>query len=233
LTFKTCTKCHETKPVEDFAKDNRTEGGLQPKCKACNKAYREANRESIIPYLREYHKVNGKDCHKKRVANGYFKKYRQENREAIREYARDYRKKNRGNLWADRNPEKTREINKRWVRGNRHKVNQSSKRYRKNNKAKYTNYAAIRRATKLNATPPWLTPQHHEDMEALYSLALKIGKLTGFVMEVDHIVPLQGENVCGLHVPWNLQLLERSLNRSKSNKHDEKTTLISELDFDV
>jgi len=90
--------------------------------------------------------------------------------------------------------------------------NEHSKKYIKNNRDKYNSYLAKYRANKLQAAPKWLSDKQLEDIKDIYKEARKLG------LEVDHIIPLQGSNVCGLHVPWNLQLLSRQENASKSNK---------------
>jgi len=93
-----------------------------------------------------------------------------------------------------------------------------NKKYRENNKLKFLVYSANRRAMKLNATPRWLRKEERQQIEELYEIAQAFKLYTGQDYHVDHIVPLQGENVCGLHVPWNLQVLEASENIRKSNK---------------
>ena len=76
-----------------------------------------------------------------------------------------------------------------------------------------------RRAAKMRAMPSWLTPEHHVQIAALYLVASQAGPMCGEPHEVDHIVPLQSKTVCGLHVPWNLRLLPRFMNREKGNRH--------------
>jgi hypothetical protein len=76
---------------------------------------------------------------------------------------------------------------------------------------------AKRRSSLLSATPPWA------DMRAIrriYEECAARTMDTNVAHHVDHIVPLQGKKVCGLHVPWNLQILTQSENCSKSNKFD-------------
>ena len=90
--------------------------------------------------------------------------------------------------------------------------------YRINNLGTYAKNAAKRRAVKLNATPAWLTEDDDFIFNEIYEMRDIRSKDTGVTHHVDHIIPLQGEEACGLHVWWNLQLLPASENISKSNK---------------
>lgn len=89
--------------------------------------------------------------------------------------------------------------------------------YCKRNRHILTALNAKRRATKLNATPKWLTTEDIDAIKDFYVVAQMFKLYTGQEYHVDHIIPLQGKNVCGLHVPWNLQVLSATDNLRKSN----------------
>lgn len=77
--------------------------------------------------------------------------------------------------------------------------------------------AASYRSRKRNAQPPWLTQESLDEIKNIYRVSAKVTKATGKPHDVDHIIPLRGKNICGLHVPWNLRVLPASMNRSKGN----------------
>ena len=79
---------------------------------------------------------------------------------------------------------------------------------------------AKRKTAKMNRTPPWLTEDDFWLIEQAYDLAAKRTQMFGFSWHVDHIIPLQGKIVSGLHVPLNLQVIPASINTSKQNKFE-------------
>lgn len=74
-----------------------------------------------------------------------------------------------------------------------------------------------RRAAKVNATPGWLTQADRREIASIYERAALLTAATGERHEVDHVVPLRSSVVCGLHVPWNLEVIKAYKNRAKSN----------------
>lgn len=94
----------------------------------------------------------------------------------------------------------------------------ASKKYNAANPEKRLALAAKHRGLRRQATPPWFNSDHTSAVERLFILAARLLLETGLPHEVDHIVPIAGKTVCGLHVPWNLQVIPANDNRRKSNK---------------
>lgn len=90
---------------------------------------------------------------------------------------------------------------------------QTVKGYRERNRDKAREYVSARRVALLSAMPKWVD---RKAIRAVYSEAVKATKETGVRHDVDHIIPLRGNGVCGLHVPWNLQVLTATENKKKS-----------------
>ena len=98
---------------------------------------------------------------------------------------------------------------------NREKANSYKAKWKKENRGAVNAIEAKRRAHKLQATPAWAD---QDAIKALYAEAQRLQDLLGIPMHCDHVVPLQGELVCGLHVETNLQVIPAALNVRKSNK---------------
>ena len=153
-------------------------------------------------------KVEWKEALTKRA--GYFFGYnRSEAGQASKER---YYQANRGAVIARaqaRPPEEKRAYRSAWKANNQVQVLADNK---------------VRRRKHRQATPPWLTRKQKTEIRQLYQIAITMTRTTGEQYVVDHIVPLRGESVCGLHVPWNLRVVTREENLTKSNKHLDAVT---------
>lgn len=107
-----------------------------------------------------------------------------------------------------------------YAASNRSKMRKIASNWQKNNKGKVNANTAIRHAAKMQRTPKWLTKHDKLHIKCLYQLAAMRTRESGQVWHVDHVIPLQGENVCGLHVPSNLRVITAPENISKGNRYN-------------
>ena len=127
------------------------------------------------------------------------------------------RKKN----WALKNPElaaayrKTSDINR--YKNYKSKVQEKNKNWKINNPSKVSAMDAKRRAAVNLRKPSWFTDEDHWMVEQAYELARLRTQIFKFPWHVDHIIPLQGRLVSGLHLPHNLQVIPGLENLQKSN----------------
>ena len=140
----------------------------------------------------------------------YFKTRYSENKDHYKSQVRDYYWKNKHKI----SNKKKNEHKERYL-ANPEKLKLRSRLWLKDHKG-YSNFKRKLRICKLaRATPEWANPKI---MKIYYDIAAFYSELYSEKYHVDHIIPLNGKNVCGLHCEYNLQILPATENMRKSNK---------------
>lgn len=101
------------------------------------------------------------------------------------------------------------------------RVKQWHKNSYQRNKASFVEKRKRRKLAQINATPKWLTAEQIKQMQAVYIQSEVVTRETGVKHNVDHLYPIKGKTVCGLHVPWNLVVILATENNRKNNRHPE------------
>lgn len=165
-------------------------------CKIKKAEYQRRWRAANPDRQKEYHKRGReKETIKQR-------EWRAANTEKVKAYKLDYR---------ERNPEAAAKYSKRYRAEKIDKVKAAYRRWVLANQDRVNYLRAKRRAAQRQAMPKWLSLEQRNEIASFYTRARREGK------QVDHIIPLTHKRVCGLHVPWNLQLLTKSENCRKYN----------------
>jgi hypothetical protein len=235
---KACRKCGVTKALTEFHKARQPTGerssrgglGVSSVCKLC----RAENRKPGINEERRRQAALAskglkfcRSCEKeKRLDEFHVNKASRDGRaykcaECVTSYLVSWRGKNPTAFkeWYARNKDARTVYWVEWYSENKGRRAQSYSEWAKSNKHIVNAVRSRRRAAKLRATPSWANP---EAIRAVYERAAYLTRETGVRHEVDHVYPLQGKKVCGLHCEANLRVVTKSENLSKHNRMPEE-----------
>lgn len=205
--MKACTLCGVAKPLDQFYKRAESPDGRRHDCKECVKA-RVTKR-----FYREHEKckANNRQTHAAKVAanpNWYAEHYAA-NKDRIRAHSKKQYAVNRveriekQKRWAEENPSKVRTYKRAWKKANPGAVLEDS---------------ARRRLAYAKQTPAWADA---ERTRAYYDVCSFFNEISGYTKyHVDHIIPLRGKRVSGLHVHTNLRVIPARENERKNNKFE-------------
>lgn len=231
--MKTCSKCKQAKELACFSRCSAAKDGLNGTCKPCaaarSKDWRERNQQHVDDFNKKYREENKekrikvmadwRDRNRDHISDYNKKKYA-EKAEERRDVARNYYYENRDKYLQrhaenNENPEvkmAKKKYNIDYVEKNREEL-----KAKRRARSDYNSMKAAERRVQKQSASIQLSEEHQREIRNIYWLALDLRRATGEQYDVDHIVPIKGKNICGLHVPWNLQILPSDINKSKSN----------------
>lgn len=168
------------------------------------KEYSEKNRDKLLAYFDEYNKT------KRPNKKEYYKKYYEQNKETLLTQKRIYAKQNKELISKRKKQDYERNKEKRLAQ---------KKLYRESHKGQIAYLNALRKQVVKVRTPVWLSADEKWMIKQAYELAALRTVVCGYQWHVDHMIPLQGKRVSGLHVPNNLQVIPWISNIRKKNKY--------------
>lgn len=222
MDMKICRICNVSQELKHYHLRKSSKDGRRSECIECTKIIKKDWRNNNKPKIAQYAKKYA-DLHSEKL-----KLLRKTTRQKARVL----------------NPEKFKTEYKAWYSANKEKAKQSTEQWKAKNPSWYQNYyirkkehiqeyrkkwaqnniALVRNKTrhyqmlKRKASPCWLTAIQKAQIQEMYDVAVALEMQTGIPHHVDHIHPLNSKDLCGLHVPWNLQVITRKANIAKSNK---------------
>ena len=190
--MKLCVTCKAQKPLSEFYKRKDSPDGYRNDCKDCRKLASSTNHYAD----HEAGKERLRKSHAKRLAQNpnFYAEWYAKNREKDLEKSK---------LAYQANVEKRKEYQRLWSKTNRGTANALGRKYK---------------LKKANATPKWLSESQLLHIKCKYQLAAMLNIHGVEAWHVDHIVPIRGKDVCGLHVPWNLRVIPAKDNMTKGNR---------------
>lgn len=143
------------------------------------------------------------------------KEWQKLNKEKVKAYQKKHYYKNYDSRIENARKQNAKKIGVPLTEEQRKRSRVTSKLHYQANKTKYHMKSHTYKMRKAKAMPFFANIFY---IEEIYALARERTKVMGFQWDVDHIIPLRGKNVCGLHVEWNLRVIPHLENIKKGNK---------------